>query len=567
MPEALVSGSSTSNHDQTVRDYLQETLSRYGVYDPDGVDGWAVALSDTTDLAQYDLVVYGLSSGSVNDGVVEELWQDHKVPSVNGHGSNELVELSEPKIGERYSIHVGGEDPVTDSDERSFGPGLEIDGITHDGNFSESYATPTVAALWIWLFEEHTDATLPDEERWMDARALLRGMARTYTADPHGWSGTQHLPSGVRTFESSWQTYEDATASVTQGVSMTGPPSGEGTRVEGQISSDERFELMYYHFQSYDLLRPGTEAWIRNDGASEVAFSDGLYPEDANQGVVVLPGETVHMQIERPTNERKYRLWADGSGSATTYDVVIGGLGLYDAPPPEAQTPDPAWTEERGYGLVSGGEPGGDDLLPTFLADEQVAALPPAPLLQPPMHCRVTDQGNGEMLVKWLPYENSEQAATIVEREGEVVYRGNDTQTTLSRPYRSSNTLTLRSESEQGARSHEASYATLDVSGFSYVPPTPPAPSGERESTKVIIPVEPVAYEREVDVAFTLSGVDYVTDLPAGLGEIRLFLASERQSIRYRLAAVEDGERIGVGEWRYVPGEQDAATYLAEAVR
>lgn len=177
MPDALVPDS--GSHGSTAAHYLRETLARYGV------DGWTVDVRDLGAQAAADTAIaegYALVSRSrvpAPPDAARTAW-DAGIPYVNGHGGNALERDETPAFGAGYGLYVGGEDPSDSDAERSYGPGLELDAITYDDSTAESYTTPTVAALLIWVFETHTDATLPTKQRWLDARSILRQMTERY---------------------------------------------------------------------------------------------------------------------------------------------------------------------------------------------------------------------------------------------------------------------------------------------------------------------------------------------------------------------------------------------------
>jgi hypothetical protein len=411
MTQVLIPDS--GSHGAAVASHLRNTLSRYGV--TVGVDGWTVDVRDLGAQAAADTAIaegYALVSRSrvpAPPDAARTAW-DAGIPYINGHGSNSLEEIDSPAFGAGYGLYVGGEDPSDSDAERSYGAGLEIDAITYDDSTAESYTTPTVAALLIWLYEARTDAARSKKERWLNARALLRSMA---------------------------------------------------------------------------------------DGYAE------------------------------------------------------------------------GWQEQGGYGILYGADPDGGDTY-SAEAQAQVDRLPATAPLQPPMNCRATDKGDGEVLVKWLPYRSSAQAVTVIERGSEVVYRGDDRKSTIGHLPGAGETLTLRSEAADGTRSRVAGYATLDLSSYSYVPVEPPAPEVSRAGREVTLRVEPAPYDRQVDVSTSLGSVDGTRALPAGAEEVRHRLASEAQSSRYRVAVLSgDGSRLGAGPWTYAPGKQDLSQcqYSAEAFR
>jgi len=72
---------------------------------------------------------------------------DNGILVVHAHGSNSNVDLTTPPELRPSVMAVGGESPAGSyEDERSYGDGLELDAIAHDGSTAESWATPTVAA-------------------------------------------------------------------------------------------------------------------------------------------------------------------------------------------------------------------------------------------------------------------------------------------------------------------------------------------------------------------------------------------------------------------------------------
>ena len=408
MPKALIPDS--GSHGSTAAYYLRETLARYDV------DSWTVDLRDLSASDAADVALaegYSLISRSktppADKTPMRKAWEQGRIPYLNGMNMADDGYNARPRFGEGWGMYLWSDLPTDDDPPSQRGPGLEITSIAYDDDLTPSYNVPTIAALLIWLYETRTDATVADEQRWLDARALLRRMATRY---------------------------------------------------------------------------------------------------------------------------------------------------------------DQGWSEDWGYGSVYGAEPGGSDTY-SAEAQEQVDRVDAATAgVQPPMDVRATDKGDGEILVEWLPYRSSAYFQTVIERGGEAVYYGDSTQTTIGHLPGAGETLTLRSQDTEDTRSRAAGYATLDLSNYSYVPTDPPAPTVTREGREVTIAVDPVPYDREVDVSTSLGSVDGTASLAAGEEEIKHTLASKEQSARYRVAVLAaDGSRLGAGEWRYAPGEQDAATYLAEAVR
>jgi hypothetical protein len=406
MPEALIADTDPTDHGTTVARYLRDTLSRYGV------SGWTVDVRDLGAQAAADTAIaegYALVSRSylpTPPDAARTAW-NAGIPYVNGHGGNALERDETPAFGAGYGLYVGGEDPSDSDAERSYGPGLEVDAITYNDSTKESWTTPTVAALLIWVFETHTDDTLPKKKRWLDARSILRQMTERY----------------------------------------------------------------------------------------------------------------------------------------------------------------PTWQEQGGYGVLYGADPDGGDTYSSEASAQVSRADAATAGVQPPMRCRATDQGDGEILVEWLPYRSSAYSETVIERGGEVVWRGTDAETTLSRFPGSDDTLTLRSEDTQGTRSHEAGYATLDVSSFSYVPTAPPAPTVRRAGREVTLHVDPAPYAREIDVSTSLSDApDATRALPAGTEQVTHVLDTRDQPVRYRVGVLDAaGDRIGSGAWTYLA--QPTRAFAVEAVR
>ena len=409
MPEALIPDPDPGGHGSTAANYLRNTLSRYGV------SGWDVDVRDLSAGDAADVAIaegYALISRSVvppDTDATRKAWEEGRVPYLHGIGTEDDGYNERPRFGEGWGLYLWSDLPNDDEPPSQRGPALEITSIAYDNDLTPSYNVPTVGALLIWLYETRTDTTAADEQRWLDARTLLRRMATRY---------------------------------------------------------------------------------------------------------------------------------------------------------------DRGWSEEWGYGSVYGADPDGGDTR-SEQAQEQVDRVDAATAgVQPPMNVRAIDRGDGEVLVEWLPYRSSAYTETVIERAGEVVYRGDDKEAVVSHYPGAGETLTLRSEAADGTRSRAPGYATLDLSSCSYVPTQPPAPTVTREGREVTLRVEPASYAREIDVSTSLGSVDGTRALPAGTEEVTHMLASETQSARYRVAVLAaDESRLGVGEWRYVPGEQDRDTYLGDAVR
>jgi len=95
---------------------------------------------------------------------------DNGILVVHAHGSNSNVDLTTPPELRPSVMAVGGESPAGGyEDERSYGDGLELDAIAHDGSTAESWATPTVAAMIARLYDEGFSLG--------EARYILRAMA------------------------------------------------------------------------------------------------------------------------------------------------------------------------------------------------------------------------------------------------------------------------------------------------------------------------------------------------------------------------------------------------------
>ena len=230
------------------------------------------------------------------------------------------------------------------------------------------------------------------------------------------------------------------------------------------------------------------------------------------------------------------------------------------------------WQEQGGYGILYGADPDGGDTY-SAEAQAQVDRLPATAPLQPPMNVRATDLGAGEIRVEWLTYRSSAYTETVIERGEEVVYRGDDKEAVVLHYPGAAETLTLRSVAADGTRSRAPGYAIVDLdpetSSYSYVPAEPPAPTVTRAGREVTITVAPAPYAREIDVSTSLgSEMDDTRVLPAGAEEVTHRLASEAQSVRYRVAVLAGGgSRLGAGPWTYAPGKQDLDQYSAEAFR
>jgi hypothetical protein len=403
MPDVLIPDS--GSHGNTVSYYLRETLARYDV------DGWTVDVRDLSAIEAADTALaegYALISRSKvppDTDATRKAWEQGHIPYLHGIGTADLGYNERPRFGEGWGLYLWSDLPTDDEPPSQRGPGLEATSIAYDDDLTPSYNVPTIGALLIWLYETRTDTAAADEQRWLDARALLRRMATRY---------------------------------------------------------------------------------------------------------------------------------------------------------------DQGWDEDWGYGSVYGAEPGGSDTY-SAEAQAQVDRVDAATAgVQPPMDVRATDQGGGEILVKWLPYRSSAYFQTVIKRGSEEVYYGDQKQTTVAHLPDAGETLTLRSQDTQDTRSRTPGYATLDLSSYSYVPTDPPRPTVAREGREVSVAVAPVPYDREVDVSTSLGSVDGTASLPAGEEEVTHTLASKEQSARYRVAVLAaDGSRLGTGPWRYVPGEQDVETSVA----
>jgi len=403
MPDVLIPDS--GSHGSTAASYLRETLARYGV--SVGVGGWTVDVRDLSAIEAADTALaegYALISRSKvppDTDATRKAWEQGRIPYLHGIGTADDGYNERPRFGEGWGLYLWSDLPTDDEPPSQRGPGLEVTSIAHDDDQTPSYNVPTIAALLIWLYETRTDATAADEQRWLNARALLRRMATRYAR---------------------------------------------------------------------------------------------------------------------------------------------------------------GWSEEWGYGSVYGAEPGGSDTY-SQQAQEQVDRVDAATAgVQPPMDVRATDRGEGEILVKWLPYRSSAYTETVIERGSEVVYRGDENQTIVPHLPGAVETLTLRSVASGGTRSRAPGYATVDLdpetASYSYVPTEPPAPTVTRAGREVTIAVDPAPYAREVDVSTSLgSGMDGTRALPAGAEEVTHTLASKEQSARYRVVVLTaDGSRLGAGAWAYSAG-------------
>lgn len=182
MPTALILDSDPESHGATVQSYFgNDKPSGWSVSDiyddsfgigtvEEGVDQ-AIANGDK-------MIIRSQSGGWDSKDEWDRAWSNG-ILVVHSHGSNSNTELTDPP--RLFSaLVVGGESPAGGyEDERSFGPGLEVDAVAHDGSTAESWATPTVAAILARLYDIHGD--------WFDARAILRQMALRNNAEGE-WS-------------------------------------------------------------------------------------------------------------------------------------------------------------------------------------------------------------------------------------------------------------------------------------------------------------------------------------------------------------------------------------------
>jgi hypothetical protein len=406
VPKALIPDS--GSHGSTAAHYLRETLARYGV------EGWDVDVRDLSAGEAADTAIaegYALISRSKvppDTDATRKAWEQGRIPYLHGIGTADDGYNARPRFGEGWGLYLWSDLPTDDEPPSQRGPGLEVTSIAYDDDLTPSYNVPTIAALLIWLYETRTDATAADEQRWLDARALLRKMATRY---------------------------------------------------------------------------------------------------------------------------------------------------------------DRGWDEMWGYGSVYGADPDGGDTY-SAEAQAQVDRVDAATAgVQPPMHVRATDKGEGEILVEWLPYRSSAYTETVIERSGEVVYRGDENQTIVPHLPGAVETLTLRSAALDDTRSRAPGYATLDLSSYSYVPTEPPAPTVRRAGREVTLHVEPAPYDREIDVSTSLSAApDATRALPAGTEQVTHVLDARDQPVRYRVGVLDAaGSRIGSGAWAYLA--QSTRAFAIEAVR
>jgi len=173
LSKAVVLDSDPSGHGANVKSYFLN----------DAPSGWSCdVLSDGSTtvndiIGSYDLVIRSMTGvwGRKSD------WDklvDNNIPVVHTHGSNSNDKLVNPP--RLFSaITVGGEDPDDNDldDETSYGNGLEIDAIAHDGSTAQSYTAPTIAAALVKAYE--------NTNNWWDARALIRQSASNYQS---GWT-------------------------------------------------------------------------------------------------------------------------------------------------------------------------------------------------------------------------------------------------------------------------------------------------------------------------------------------------------------------------------------------
>jgi hypothetical protein len=177
MPFTIIDDSDPTGHGATVESYFLN----------DAPSGWT---TDVRNRNPADVVDEAIAEGAVMiirsmTGLWAHMGQwdratENGVIVVHAHGSNSNVRLSDPPDLDS-AVAVGGEDPADGSleDDRSYGPGLEVDAIAHDGATAQSWATPTVAAVLAHLYDEHGS--------WRDARWVLRQMA--LANNPEGeWS-------------------------------------------------------------------------------------------------------------------------------------------------------------------------------------------------------------------------------------------------------------------------------------------------------------------------------------------------------------------------------------------
>lgn len=187
MPVALIHDSSfaDNSHGDTVRDYfLTDAPADWTV------EAYEAPYSDVEGAVDraIDVGATLLIRSAVGVWTYRDEWRrahEAGVQVVHAHGSNSPTTLpNPPRLFE--AVVVGGEDPSDGlEDDRSSGPGLEVDAITHDGLTQQSWATPTVAALLAAYYNERVAAE--SDHPMDDARALLRDLALRNN-DEGAWS-------------------------------------------------------------------------------------------------------------------------------------------------------------------------------------------------------------------------------------------------------------------------------------------------------------------------------------------------------------------------------------------
>ena len=269
MPDALIPDS--GSHGNTVAYYLRETLARYGV------DSWGVDVRDLSAGEAADTAIaegYALISRSrvpPDTNAARKAWEQGHIPYLHGIGTADDDYNPRPRFGEGWGLYLWSDLPTDDEPPSQQGPGLEVTSIAYDDDLTPSYNVPTIAALLIWIYETRTDATAADEQRWLDARALLRKMATRYD---QGWDETWGYgsvygaePSGSDTYSQQAQEQVDRVDAATAGVQ---PPMD--VRATDRGDGEILVEWLPYRSSAYaeTVIERGSEVVYRGNDKEAV---------------------------------------------------------------------------------------------------------------------------------------------------------------------------------------------------------------------------------------------------------------------------------------------------------
>jgi hypothetical protein len=276
MPDALIPDS--GSHGNTAADYLRKTLARYGV------GGWTVDVRDLSASEAADVALaegYSLISRSKtppgDKTPMRKAWEQGRIPYLHGIGTADVAYNARPRFGEGWGLYLWSDLPTDDDPPSQRGPGLEVTSIAYDDDQTPSYNVPTIGALLIWLYETRTDATAADEQRWLDARALLRRMATRYD---QGWDedwgyGSVYgaEPGGSDTYSQQAQEQVDRAGMATAGVQ---PPMD--VRATDKGDGEILVEWLPYRSSAYFqtvIERGGEEVYYGDQKQATIAHLPG----------------------------------------------------------------------------------------------------------------------------------------------------------------------------------------------------------------------------------------------------------------------------------------------------